>query len=386
MAADSAGHLWLAGSTNGPDLPVTGNALQSHYSGILTDGTFIDPLPPDPTDAFLFEYDPATNHALYVTYFGGTGADTIQSIAAASDGTIVFTGTSASLPFELSGFTRGSSFIAGLNGQDLTVTTLIGGSAGTGLSLLPAGSVAISGTGNAVTVLQPASDTTPNLVGITNAAGTLATGQVAPGELVALYGANLGPATPATADLSSGNAPTQLGGVQVLADGNPMPLLYVQNDQVNAIIPFNVPGITHLVVTHAGENSNPAMLGVIPADPQAFKNGAGVQAAALSQDQTVNSPSNPAQLGTIVSVFATGFGQLASQAQVILSYPLTDQPPQPLQVIYAGPAPTLVAGVTQVNFKLPSTLLYPVSPGAPLSISFNVAGWPSATFSAAVRN
>ena len=87
-----------------------------------------------------------------------------------------------------------------------------------------------------------------------------------------------------------------------------------------------------------------------------------------------------------MSVFATCLGQLAPQAQVILNYVLTDQPPQPLQVTYAGPAPTLVAGVTQVNFKLPTTLLYPVSPGAPLSISFNVAGWPSAIFSVAVRN
>ena len=395
MALDTAGHIWLAGSTNGPDLPVTPDALQKQYNGTLIDGTFADPRPPDPTDGFLFEYDPVTNRVLYATYFGGVGADSIANLAAAPDGTIVFTGTSASLPFALGGFTRGGSFIAALNGPDLTVTTLIEGSAGAGLSLLAPGSVAICGTSNVVTILQQGSDTAANLAGIANAGGGLAAGQVAPGELVALYGANLGPATSVTADLSSGNAPLQLGGVEVLADGSPIPLLYVQRDQVNAVIPFAASGSVELAVTYAGQTSNVATLGVAAAEPEAFKNGVGMQAAALNQDQTVNRPGNPAQAGTIVSVFATGFGALTPSPRdglvltgllpVLNASPIEVLwgviQPEPLEVTYAGPAPNMVAGVTQVNFRLPST---PPSDGQ-VTLSFQVAGWPGSTFSVAVK-
>jgi uncharacterized protein (TIGR03437 family) len=192
--------------------------------------------------------------------------------------------------------------------------------------------------------------------------------------------------------------------VQVLVDGSPIPLLYAQNNQVNAIIPFGTRGVTHLLVRRLGEDSNIALLGVIPAAPEAFKNGAGSQAAAINQDQSVNGPANPARLGTIVSVFATGFGQLTPQPQdgILLSgiLPALNAAPvevswtdyhcdrtcligtENLQVTYAGPAPNLVAGVTQVNFRLPVII---VGPSAQVTVSFKVAGWPGSEFVISVQ-
>jgi uncharacterized protein (TIGR03437 family) len=173
---------------------------------------------------------------------------------------------------------------------------------------------------------------------------------------------------------------------------------------VNAIIPFGAKGAIRLLVRRLGDESNPASLGVVPAAPEAFKNGPGIQAAAINQDQTVNSPANPARLGTIVSLFATGFGQLTPQPQdgTLLRGMLPTLNANPVQVswtgyvcgtscvmktedlevTYAGPAPNLVAGVTQMNFRLANFLTVT---GGQVTVSFKVGGWPSAEFVVSVQ-
>jgi uncharacterized protein (TIGR03437 family) len=101
----------------------------------------------------------------------------------------------------------------------------------------------------------------------------------------------------------------------------------------------------------------------------------GVHAAALNQDGTINSADNPAAPGTVVTVFATGLGPITPpQADgTLVGLPLPNNvlavhaeakslgsvypfgPPMlitPFDVTYAGPAPYLVAGVSQINFKL----------------------------------
>ena len=136
--------------------------------------------------------------------------------------------------------------------------------------------------------------------------------------------------------------------------------------------------------------SNEAVLGVVTGQPDAFKLHARLWAAKLNQDGTVNSASNHATLGTIVSMFATGFGGMAPQprdGQLITgALPKLTAPvqvlyaSQPLEVTYAGPAPTLVAGVTQVNFSLP------VFTGtSEPAFQFVVDGWPSGSFVVLVR-
>src|ERR1019366_6922485 len=88
-------------------------------------------------------------------------------------------------------------------------------------------------------------------------------------------------------------------------------------------------------------------------------------AAALNEDGTINSATNRAAQGSIVSVFGTGFGALAPSPAdgAILAANL----PQLTQVVtmfgpgfvaytYAGQAPGAVAGAMQVNFRLPDNL------------------------------
>jgi uncharacterized protein (TIGR03437 family) len=63
---------------------------------------------------------------------------------------------------------------------------------------------------------------------------------------------------------------------------------------------------------------------------------------------------------------------LTEPVQVNLDLPLESQP---LEITYAGPAPELVAGAIQVNFRLPKDLAAP----AP-QFSFTVGGWTSGAF------
>ncbi len=56
---------------------------------------------------------------------------------------------------------------------------------------------------------------------------------IAPGTLVGIFGTNLCDNI-ASADLTQTNLPFQLGGCEIYADGNQLPLLYVSPDQINA--------------------------------------------------------------------------------------------------------------------------------------------------------
>ena len=68
--------------------------------------------------------------------------------------------------------------------------------------------------------------------------------QIVPGEIVALVGSGLGPQTGVPFQLDQdGRVPRELAGTRVRFNGEPAPILYAQNGQVNAIAPFTlIPG------------------------------------------------------------------------------------------------------------------------------------------------
>jgi hypothetical protein len=150
-----------------------------------------------------------------------------------------------------SGFTRGNDFVALVDATTFVVgplTTFPSGTTGTGLAFIAGDTFLISGPSNVTALVKRMAAARQVFMPVTSAAGTAAPGQVTPGEMIALYGAGIGPAAPVSADFSSGQAPTQLGGVQALMDGTPVPLLYAQNDQINAIAPFGLANpTTHIV-------------------------------------------------------------------------------------------------------------------------------------------
>ena len=67
-------------------------------------------------------------------------------------------------------------------------------------------------------------------------------GAVSPGEIVTLFGTAMGPATAAyaTIDPSTGKLATTIGGVQVLFNGTPAPMIYASATQVSAMVPYEM--------------------------------------------------------------------------------------------------------------------------------------------------
>jgi uncharacterized protein (TIGR03437 family) len=223
--------------------------------------------------------------------------------------------------------------------------------------------------------LNSAAKTYP-LVCVANAA-SLVTAAIAPGELIALFGNGLGPqqgvATQATLPSPY---PIQAAGVQVFFDGLAAPLLWVQDGQINTVAPWSLkPGVnTQICVSYENINTDCLNWPVVQAAPAVFT-ADGTYAAGLNQDGTINSPTNRAPVGSIVAVFATGLGPVGpAQADgAVVGLPLPSNvltvgvtanyslgipsgvPVNvPLKVLYAGPAPYQVAGISQINFQVES--------------------------------
>ncbi len=349
---DGSGHIWMVGTTNGIDFPVTADAVQSKLGGGV--------------DAFIAEYDPAANKLLYATYFGGGQNDSITKIELAPDGSLVFTGTSLSpaLPVPVTGFQRGSEFVGRIDSAThaITLTGLLAGSTGSGIAFMPDGSPVVGGASNVATVLQTNASGAPAIYGVVNSAGVAVTGQVAGEELMSLYGVNIGPPIPVAADLSTGQAPTQLAGVRVLVDGVPVPLLYAQSDQINAIVPALAAsqGLIDVQVSNEGTLSSHATLGIVPAEPEVFQWSDGSGAIALNEDGSLNSEDNPASPLSMVTVFATGLGvlnPLPPDGQVLagtlpsLTFPVQVTGTGSSVQASARPVSGSVAGVFQLAFQ-----------------------------------
>jgi uncharacterized protein (TIGR03437 family) len=193
---------------------------------------------------------------------------------------------------------------------------------------------------------------------------------VSPGELVSFYGLNLGPTPGLTFTLNSaGMVPTTLGKTQVMFDTFAAPLLYVGSSQINAIVPYEIAGRTQTNVTLMvnGVASNSLAVGVATTDLAIFtQNASGTGlGSVLNQDYSVNGPSNPAAAGSFVSIYATGEGVTNTPQATGSVTPPTDTSSLPVtpvsltvggqtaQILYAGEAPGLVAGVLQVTAYVP---------------------------------
>jgi uncharacterized protein (TIGR03437 family) len=226
---------------------------------------------------------------------------------------------------------------------------------------------------NSVAIYGP-STTTPStgsaVISSVVSSASYLEGAVSPGELVTIFGANLGPASEGQAELDGDSVSKNIQGTQVMIGGVASPLLYSSSTQINTIVPFGVSGTTTQVdVVYQGQITASVTVPVEAASPALFSvlgNGGG-QGAILNQNGTVNSQSNPAARGSVVSLFATGAGlTMPTSVDGLLTsapYPMPILPVsvtitgQPAQVTYAGAAPGLVAGVLQINVVVPSGTL-----------------------------
>lgn len=190
---------------------------------------------------------------------------------------------------------------------------------------------------------------------VTNGA-TLTVGPFFPGQIVSIFGFDLGPASGAGLAFDScARVSTQLAGTQVLFDGIAAPPLYVSSGRVDTVVPYSVAASTRLQVVYQGRPTNTVTLPVAPSSPGLF--------AIANQDGSVNTASNPAA--------PAGVG--ASVATSVFPKPLLAVTVQiggrPANVLCAGAAPGFVAGVLQINIAIPAGL----GGSLPLQVKFGDA-------------
>jgi len=205
-----------------------------------------------------------------------------------------------------------------------------------------------------------------NPTGVVNAASSAPfTAGVARGELITLFGTNIGPSRLQVA--STLPFPTTLGGVQVMIDNVLAPIYYVSANQVSVIAAYeNTSAVAQIQVINNGTPSNAVTEFVNLTAPGVFTNPIGGvgYAAALHQNYSLVSTASPAQVGETISVFLTGLGDVfpsipdgsagPSSTLSMTSNPITaDINGTTATVTYAGLAPGL-AGLYQVNLQIPS--------------------------------
>jgi uncharacterized protein (TIGR03437 family) len=232
-----------------------------------------------------------------------------------------------------------------------------------------------------LTVSKPA----PTIGSVTNAA-SFAPGPVAPGEFVTIFGTSLGPTTPASLQLTpGGTVDTILAGTQVFFDNVAAPVIYTSATQVSVIVPYEVNrrAFTEVRVLYLGVASLTQQTRVIASSPGIFVADASGQGAILNQDGSPNSTHNAAVPGSIVSIYATGEGQTdpAGADGVINAKTLPLPKPQlPVtveingemaEVTYAGAAPGQVAGMLQVNARIPADV--PHGATVPVTVTVGAA-------------
>ena len=192
--------------------------------------------------------------------------------------------------------------------------------------------------------------------------------------------------------LSAASYPESLGGVQVSFNGQPAALLYVSANQINLGMPFTMTSPLMMTIVNNGMTIGPFPVATASETPVPglFRNADG-SAALLNQDGTLNSAANPAHSGSTIAVWGTGVpaltgsnggpdggaipaqtgGNLSSQGLVSLQAGAGGYYSMP--ITYAGGAPGLPGGVFQINAQVPTGL----GPTGPAALYLQTAGFAS---------
>jgi uncharacterized protein (TIGR03437 family) len=294
----------------------------------------------------------ASSQAVAISASGGAG---VYVIATPTRNWITVSATGVTTPFTLYVNISTAGLGAGEHSGAITITAPGYNSQSIGVRL-----VATAPAGPTVSAVLHAATAQPTAA--------------APGLMISLYGTNLGPAAGVAGRITGGVLETAVSGTRVLFDGVPAPLLYVQANQINAIVPFSVAGkastavqlerdgITYPMLTMDVHDSAP---GVFTSNNRGYGQG-----SILNQDYTVNGPYSPAARGSVVMIFATGGGQTSppgidgavASAGVFPSLVLPVRvyiDGRSAEVLYAGPLPGSVAGSLQINARVPMAISTP---------------------------
>lgn len=366
IASDSAGHLTIAGVTNSFDFPVTLDAFECCWSGQVSSGFITN-------YGFVTRMDltkSGSGALVYGTLLGGTLFTALYSVALDSTGNI--------------------AAVAGLaESTDTPVTpsafqSVFGGQA--------TNSVYPTDFGDAYVARFDFSQTGPAAFLFENGAGlaALSGANIAPGLIFTLKGTGLGPSVFSLAqiDPSTGLISTNVAGVQVFVNGIACALTYVSATQINAIAPYELANqvgqFARIQVFYDGVPGSVLRTTIAATAPGilSLDDGSG-QGVIVNQDSSLNGPNNPAAVGTIITIYATGEGQtnppgidggIANDfnhlphpvGAVAVSIGTVNAP----NIAYAGTAPAEIYGLFQINVTIPPG----VSPGSAVPVVVTVGG------------
>ena len=360
VALDAAGDAYISGPVSGEDLPLTADAVHSsnaaapcfHIRNIMFNMSTVQF---GCSDTFAAKFDPAGTRLLFSSFLGGNDQELANAIAIEPKGAFYIAGSteSANLPT-----TTGALKMR--RGPDFGCSSISSPTASEGF---PCDDAFIA----KFDLAAPALPAAPQILN----SATFLPGSIAPGELVSLTGSGVGPPLAEGIQLNADRTlvSTIIENTRVLFDAVAAPLISVSPNQIQAVAPFEVDGKGNVPVQieRNGQVGSALNTGVVAASPGIFAaNFMGFgPAALLNEDSTLNRPSNPAKQGSIATLYATGLGVMqppvpdggvisdpASLAKTRLGVQVFVGG-QNAEVLYFGTAPTLVAGVIQVNFRVP---------------------------------
>ena len=405
IAIDADGGVWIAGETLSDDFATTPNAVKRNFGGIVTLG------PLQYGDGFVARLDRTGSRLLYATYLGGSSVDYATAIAAVQGAVVVtgatqssdfpvsanaaqtlFSGDSTAMPngaldaflvqFSNSGERLYSSYFGIRDWQEYGTSVAVSGDGMVG--------VALTGRpGSCMLRYEVASHALTEecwklalnnplalafVKGMWVAAGRTMQGHEVPGvnpvprlAVAPLrgFGDNSGPVVvglwneyiPVRRPLAAAGSVISIylsgigragsTGTSVRIGQRNVPVLYAGGDQINAIVPADMPvGVYALTV-------GMPFFGTVPVAVDVIERWPGLFSGALNQDGTVNSESNPASLGSVVSLFGNGFGPEPLPVIEPFITSTTPNVAQGMEVLYAGRAPGTPDGIFQVNARIP---------------------------------
>jgi uncharacterized protein (TIGR03437 family) len=203
---------------------------------------------------------------------------------------------------------------------------------------------------------------------------SLREGAVAPGEIVAIFGAGLGPDSGVTGVLGAdGVLSAAIGGVEVRFDGVAAPIFYAQSGQVNVQVPYTVAGLEKVSVEVHYQGK---LVGASPGVPVA-PSAPAMMALATNSDGSPNAESAPAARSAWMTFYGTGEG--LTDGLNVAGKPAQSPYPHPLlpialtiagvnaEILFAGSAPDMI-GVLQINARIPSGFVAPGETAVELTV------------------
>ncbi len=231
---------------------------------------------------------------------------------------------------------------------------------------------------------------------IVNAASQ-APGRIAKGQIVTIYGVNLGPKTGVggVLDPVTKRFRTELAGSQVFFGSYAGPILYASSTQINVVVPYELwSQEVEVQAVYNGIRSPVTAIGVAGASPALFtmdSSGTG-QAVAIDQNGIICDAAHPALRGSYVTIYFNGGGDLnppgvtgaitMPQLMHLRQNTAVTVGGQPVEVTFAGASPGFVNSVGQLNIKLPDNT--PIGDAVPVIMTIGINS-SSATATIAVR-